>query len=290
MKRNYILLLAIVTFPFTNLFAQCAQTANIYAFTYNGHTYEVVKELKNWLDAKACADERGGYLVYINDDAEKNYIMGQLMMSSAANIPANYHPVIDGGGASYVWTGGTDRITEGTWYWEGSELMSPFYIGQGTAGTGGGSAVNGAYVNWGNVNGSEPDNFFYIHDQDALGVAMGSWPHGVAGQWNDIDMNNTLYFIIEKASGVGIIDHKKQGSQFKIYPNPASGFILLNGLPEGNKTVEISIASIDGKIVMDPCLMSANDNKIDITAFPTGTYIVTIKSASSIFKAQFVKQ
>ena len=29
----------------------CANTANIYSFNYNGHTYEVVKEKKNWTDA-----------------------------------------------------------------------------------------------------------------------------------------------------------------------------------------------------------------------------------------------
>lgn len=290
MRTTTFLLLALLSLPLANLMAQCAQSSNIYTFSYNGHTYEVVKELKNWLDAKACADEHGGYLVYINDDAEKNYIMGQLMLSTAANIPANYHPVIDGGGASYVWTGGTDRITEGTWYWEGSDLMSPFYVGQGTAGAGGGAAVNGAYINWGNVNGSEPDNYFYIHDQDALGIAMGSWPHGVAGQWNDIDMNNTLYFIIEKASGVGIIEQQDKGSEISVFPNPAHGFIQINGLDADNKSIEISIASIDGKIIKDSCLINVNDSKIDITAFPTGIYIVTVKLAGSICTAQFVKQ
>jgi hypothetical protein len=198
MKKNLFIIVVLALLPFVKLSAQCAQTANIFTFTYGGHTYEVVKELKNWTDAKACAVERGGYLVAIDSGAEKNYIMGQLMMSSAANINSNYYPVMDGGGASYIWTGGSDAVNEGTWYWQGSPLMSPFYIGQGTAGSGGGAAVGGAYVNWGCTSACEPDNFFYLHDQDALGLAMGSWPYGVAGQWNDIDINNTLYFLIEK--------------------------------------------------------------------------------------------
>jgi len=197
MKQKGILMLSIFLISIVKLSAQCASPANIFTFTYAGHTYEVIKELKTWMEAKPCAEQRGGYLVAIESDVEKNYIMGQLMMSSAANISPTYHAVTDGGGASYIWTGGSDAITEGSWYWQGSPLMAPFYTGQGTAGAGNGSPVGGAYVNWGNVNGSEPDNFFYLHDQDALGIAMNSWPHGVAGQWNDIDMNNTLYYSVE---------------------------------------------------------------------------------------------
>jgi hypothetical protein len=200
MKKNLFILMALFLLPFIKISAQCAQTVNIYTFTYGGHTYEVVKELKSWTDAKLCAQERGGYLVAIDSASEKNYIMGQLMLSTAANINPNYYPVTDGGGASYIWTGGSDAITEGVWYWQGSPLMSPFYTGQGTAGNGGGAAVGGAYTNWGCNIYCEPDNFFWQNDQDALGLAMGSWPYGYAGQWNDIDMNNTLYYIIEKNS------------------------------------------------------------------------------------------
>jgi len=109
MRKNLILLSVIAILPIANLFAQCAQTSNIYTFTYGSHTYEVVKELKNWTDANACAVERGGYLVAIETAAEKDFIMGQLMLSTAANIAPNYHPVTDGGGASYIWTGGTDK-------------------------------------------------------------------------------------------------------------------------------------------------------------------------------------
>lgn len=206
----------------SKLFSQCAQTINIYSFTYGGHTYEVVKELKSWNDAKACATQRGGYLVAIDSDDEKNYIMGQLMMSNAANISASYHPVTDGGGASYIWTGGSDAITEGVWYWQGSPLMSPFYNGQGTAGNGGGASVNGAYINWGCNSLCEPDNYFWQNDQDALGLAMGSWPYGYAGQWNDIDMNNTLFYIIEKDGGSTSCTTPNSLSALNVTTNSAS--------------------------------------------------------------------
>jgi hypothetical protein len=221
MKTKFYFFLLFFTFLLSKSWSQCANPANIYSFTYNGHNYEVVKELKNWTAANTCAIERGGYLVCIESDAEKNQIMGQLMMSTAANISPTYYPVIDGGGASYIWTGGTDRITEGSWLWEGSPIASFFYIGQGSAGTGGGSAVGGAYINWGNLNGSEPDNYFYLHDQDALGIAMNSWPHGVAGQWNDIDMYNTLYFIIEKSTTPTPCQNPTGLGSFNVMPTSA---------------------------------------------------------------------
>jgi hypothetical protein len=200
MIRIMFFMLALLFLPTVELSAQCAQAANIYTFTYSGHSYEVVKELKSWTEAATCAVERGGYLVQIDSAAENNFIMGQLMLGTAANIDENYHPVTDGGGASYIWTGGTDKSIEGTWIWDGDNNAAGvnFYTGQGTAGNGNGTIVGGAFVNWGNSNGSEPDNFYYLHDQDALGLSMGWWPHGVAGQWNDIDIFNTLYFIIEK--------------------------------------------------------------------------------------------
>jgi hypothetical protein len=197
MKKKLFIFVVTAIFPIANIFAQCAQTANIYSFSYGGHNYEIVKELKNWTDAAACAVERGGYLVRIDNAAENAQIMTSI---TAAGISASYHPVTDGGGASYIWTGGSDKNNEGTWLWDGdnNNVGTNFYTGQGTAGSGGGVAVGGAYVNWGCSSGMcEPDNYFYLHDQDALGFALNSWPYGSASQWNDIDNTNTLYFIIE---------------------------------------------------------------------------------------------
>ena len=57
---------------------QCADTSNIYAFKYNSKTYEVVKENKSWVDAAACAVQKGGILTEINDSAEQNAIYDEL--------------------------------------------------------------------------------------------------------------------------------------------------------------------------------------------------------------------
>ena len=50
----FIFLFLIVT---TDSSGQCANSSNIYSFIYNGHSYEVVRENKTWLDASKCAVE-----------------------------------------------------------------------------------------------------------------------------------------------------------------------------------------------------------------------------------------
>ena len=287
MKKITTLILILI--PFIKINAQCAQTSNIYTFTYNGHTYEVVKELKNWTDAAACAVERGGYLISIESDAEKNYVMSQLMLGSAANISENYHPVTDGGEASYIWTGGTDKSTEGTWIWDGdnNNTGTNFYQGQGTAGTGGGVVIGGAYVNWGCSSLCEPDNFYYINDQDALGLSLGSWPYGVAGQWNDIDFTNSLFFIIEK-DGANIHEDSDKTNNIELYPNPGNNFIQINGVDD--LQTQIKITDVVGKIYQESLYSDLACGKINISDLPKGMYFLIFENGGKTITEKFIKQ
>lgn len=176
------------------LSAQCASSANIYTFVHDNRTYEVVKENRSWSDAAACAVQRGGKLAEIDSPAEQSAIYTQLLFY--AGITATATRPYDGGGAAYVWLGGTDRVREGTWIWDGENDGSGSQFWQGLSVANGGSAVGGLYSNWGN----EPDNYGGAPGkpgQDALGIALGNWPFGSAGQWNDLNETNQLYYIIE---------------------------------------------------------------------------------------------
>jgi len=182
--------------------SQCADESNVYHFTYDGHKYEIIKELKSWADAVACAVERGGYLVEINDSAEQSAVYNAIISSG---IQLNYKPVDDGGGTSYLWIGGTDKATEGVWIWDGDNdnKGTNFWNGQGTAGKNDGSIISNSYVNCGGKSSgtlNEPDD--YASDQDALALALTAWPYGTStlgapGEWNDINSNNRMYFIVE---------------------------------------------------------------------------------------------
>ena len=174
--------------------AQCANSANIHSFVHDNKTYEVVKENLSWSDAAACAVQRGGKLAEIDSPAEQSAIY--LQLSAYAGITITSTRPLDGGGAGYVWLGGTDRVTEGTWIWDGENSGSGTQFWQGLSAGKGGYATNSLYTNWGN----EPDNYGAgpTHPgQDALAIALSNWPLGMAGQWNDVSESNQLYYIVE---------------------------------------------------------------------------------------------
>lgn len=165
--------------------AQCANASNIYTFVHNGVSYEVVKQNETWTNAVACAVSRGGMLAEINDAAEQTAIFNAVSNSAGINLNSTTAP--DGGGGAYVWIGGNDLATEGTWIWDGNNDGNGAQFWQGNYT---GNPVGGLYNNWGN----EPDDYL---GQDALAMSLNGWPFGTAGQWNDVDHTNTLFYVIE---------------------------------------------------------------------------------------------
>ncbi|MDR2823925.1 MAG: hypothetical protein LBB41_01840 [Prevotellaceae bacterium] len=164
-------------------------------FTYNEHSYVIVKEKKNWQAAMEDARARGGYLVEIGGEDEQAAVWNAVK----AAVSATYTQVPDGGGVAYVWLGALDFYGEGEWIWNGdneSGDMPVFWIG-GKNGT----AID--YANWGE---GEPDNFtdssVSPNGQDFAAIALEAWPQGSgslgkAGQWNDLAGTDLLYYVVE---------------------------------------------------------------------------------------------
>ena len=134
-------------------------------------------------------------------NALESYFAGMSSAQRTAFLNATRAP--DGGGAAYLWLGGSDAASEGEWRWVSTDQQ--FWSGEYYNG----NSVGGAYHNWGTLGGviQEPDNY---QNQDALALGLEAWPYGApssyllgtAYQWNDIDLNsNQLYFIIEKDLG-----------------------------------------------------------------------------------------
>ncbi len=198
------LLVTSIIFMNVNASAQCASNSNTFSFTYNNHTYKIIKEQKNWSNAANCSVTFGGYLAEIDSQSEQDTIYNRIQ--NLANVSPNYTSVQDGGGIAYVWIGATDQQTEGTWLWDGDNTNSGtnFWTGQGTAGNGGGSAVGGNYNNWGGSSSGSPNEPDDFNGQDAAGIGLSGWPSfnpgslGNAGEWNDIDVSNQLYYVVEQ--------------------------------------------------------------------------------------------
>jgi hypothetical protein len=203
-----------------------------FQFTFNGHTYDVITSGMTWADASADAQNKSingepGYLARIDSVEENDEVFAQISINIS---PSDFENTLapDGGGASYVWIGANDIQTEGKWIWVDNGAQ--FWQGNNT-----GSAVDALYNNWGN----EPDDF---NSQDAAGVALNDWPRGVAGQWNDVDTNNTLYYIIEYPTVLFNINAAMSDAWF--YPvTSGQGFFII--VWEGSKTVFLAWFTYD---------------------------------------------
>lgn len=262
------ILLAFIAFTLITNYtsAQCADSTNIYSFVYNGKTYEVVRENKSWIDAAACAVSRGGILTEINDLAEQNAIFNEL--DNNASIITNNTIAPDGGGASYIWIGGNDLQVEGNWVWNGNNDSNSVQFWMGTAS---GSPIGGLYNNWGN----EPDNFG--SGQDGLALALTNWPLGSISQWNDVDHNNTLYYVIEYDAVVGINDINFN-NQLNIFPNPISNFITIQTTEYTFN--EVTIINLKGQELRSIKLNNVNYQKMDLSDLKKGIYLLKIVSDS----------
>ncbi len=175
-------------------------------FTYNGHSYEIVKTARSWQEASNDAVAKGGYLAHINSKEENEEIYSRLLrhISDTELLTTR---AADGGNASYVWIGGSDHTTEGTWQW--SDDNTQFTLGD--------VPTAGVYTNWGQAwdgGHREPDNWTNAdlapEGQDFVAMAVHNpinpngnlgngriWPWGFAAQWNDVAIGNALYYIIE---------------------------------------------------------------------------------------------
>jgi len=256
-----LLLSGVILASSFSTFAQstCALPANVFSFTYNGSTYEVVRENKTWVEAAACAVDHNGFLAEINDQAEQDAIFAEL---SNASITNSNTVASDGGGASYVWIGGNDLGTEGEWTWDGDNSGSGNQFWQGTAS---GSPVGGLYNNWGN----EPDDFG--SGQDGLGLAITSWPLGVAGQWNDVADGNTLYFIIEYPSTAGV--DNQESNNIEIFPIPATNQVTISA---GAIINSIQVYTLSGESVESIELGSSKMHELNIANYSPGGYFLQI--------------
>lgn len=256
----------------------CASAANIYSFTYDGRNYEVIREKKNWQTAAACAVERGGHLAHIDDAGEQTALWDAVINGAA--VPVNYTTVNDGGGIAYVWIGATDKGTEGTWLWDGDDngAGANFWNGQGSNGSGNGSPAGGLYNHWGGSSGGfpkEPDNY---NNQDGAAIGLAGWPAGSgslgsAGEWNDINLANALYFIVEKEN-VGVKDPPKD--PVILTPNPVKDRLTVTSLLSGPGIDGIRIIDGSGRTVKRADGVHAGKTEIDLAGLPRGAYLVVV--------------
>lgn len=276
----------------TQAIAQCALPANEYAFTYNGKNYVLIKEKKTWEQAAACAVEQGGQLVQIDSLGEQTAIYNAIV---ASGVPNNYNPVNDGGGTSYIWIGATDKAIEGTWLWDGdnNNVGVNFWNGQGANGTNNGTTVLGKFVNWGGKSTgtiNEPDN--YNDNQDAAAIGLTGWPAGTtnlgaAGEWNDIAITNTLYYIIEYEQTSKVKEFTNDNF-INIYPNPSIERITITtAKPLTN--AYLRLLTITGQLILEKTDITGSNFDTTISELTNGIYIIELTQNGTTYRSKFAK-
>ncbi len=278
MKRTFKNVVGITFFLLgisnVHVFGQCVSAVNVHTFTYDGKNYELIKENKSWENAAACAVERGGKLIEINDAAEQDAIF--LELSNNGNITNSNTVAPDGGGGSYVWLGGNDIQVEGEWVWDGDNDLNMVQFWQGTSS---GSAVGGLYSNWGN----EPDDW---GGQDGLALSLNGWPLGMAGEWNDVDDSNLLYFIVEYPLTNNVIDIEDE--KFLIYPNPVESILQIQS--NGDTRIDgVKVINSIGKEVQVLDLKDQSFYNLNLSTLEKGVYWVEIRSGNYSVVKKIIK-
>lgn len=256
--------------------AQCADTANIFTFGYNGHTYEVVKETSTWTDASSCAVTRGGYLAEINDMSEQNAIFAELTANAGINISNTQNQF----GTASVWLGGSDAGVEGEWIWDGNNDGVGLQFWEGGPS---GMAIGGLYTNWG-VSPAEPDN---SGGQDYLTIIIKPTATSFS-LWNDLISTNAIYYLIEFDSGLGIEENELL-NKVRIYPNPAAKYIMFDNSSSININ-QIEIYDNVGKKV-NSSKVESSQNGIDVSTLNQGIYevLISFENGNQVRK-RFVKE
>lgn len=256
----------------------CSVPSNaVYPFTVNGISYEIIKVNMKWQDAAACAVQRGGKLAEIMSKQENDSLFHYALNKAGINLSATTS--FNGGGASYLWIGGNDIQNEGVWIWDGDGNLAGPQFWQGDFQNG--NVVGGYFNAWGSLFGGEPDD---AGNQDGLALALTGWPFGNAGEWNDLSVNDTLYFIVQY-SGSNVSLPTYVHSFIILYDRGGLWMSKLDGI---NK---IMIVSMDGRIceIYNKPLKQESVH-MDLSHLPGGVYSVVLKDASQeIYSTKFVK-
>jgi hypothetical protein len=95
--------------------------------------------------------------------------------------------------------------------------------------------------------------------------------------------SDTLIITIIDDVSIDIIEKQV----IKIYPNPVSEYIKIDGVTDLNTSVKI--LNIEGQLLKELLFADIKENKIDIKNFAKGVYFVKVISAKTQYFLKFIK-
>lgn len=212
-------------------------------FEFAGHTYKIITEPASWEDASAAAADmqlagQPGYLARVNS-ARENAAILDAVMAHLTEEQLSASVAEDGSETPFIWLGGSDQAQEGRWVW--SDNGDQFWEGDFN-----GKPVGGLYTNW----GVQPDSA--TGEEDALAMGLGDWPApfydlGATGQWNDLDGETTLFYVVEFSALTDI----KLAVDEPVAGGIHSGIGMVRGWAISSNPIERVEVFIDGEYRFD---------------------------------------
>ena len=151
----------------------------------------------------------------------------------------------------------------------------------------------------GYVVGNDNDNYGIILKTTDLGQSWSVLNTQITTLLIDIEFLNDSIALIAGTGGVLLKWNSKTFStniseiltpyfNVTIYPNPATGLIIITGLPK--ETTRIMVYNILGELVHRQELNGSNDPLIDLSALPDGLYVIQLQNRQMTLRKKIIKQ
>lgn len=116
------------------------------------------------------------------------------------------------------------------------------------------------------------------------------YPYGHGPQGDVIRIYNHVRLVRDIDSATGVNDLNFNENKMKIYPNPASNKITIEGIVTANKTYTIQVINILGNEVYSEKAENWQNINIDIGDFAPGVYFLTVGNSTSRQSEKFIKR
>lgn len=105
-------------------------------------------------------------------------------------------------------------------------------------------------------------------------------PHNTVWGWGKINAINAVKLALNTIG----LEENSQKVSWKVFPNPTSTIISIEGLPAG--IITLQIINNQGKVIQSV----AYNNAIDVSSLPAGMYFIRIENNGKIEQVKFVKR
>ncbi len=133
---------------------------------------------------------------------------------------------------------------------------------------------------------------FTLSNIQKLTFSVGSMAvNSTAGNSKVYALSN-IQKVIFKSSFLNLNRIGTESEKLSLFPNPVSNILHINDLPEFDKTIQIEIISIDGKIIYQNKINNMLDQfpfAIDVTSIQKGLYFCRLFDNKIIVTNKFIK-